>query len=155
MATWLLTKKNHDEHFFRFIRDDATETSTVLETRSMLRHDFAHYAVESIAGLKQSFFGMLNAGIDIDRFMDKKLPPPISHEALTTEMVSALLQSATSKDTTVSVLEERVVKGLETMGLQTPHYVTFENIKKMQLEFRLLFERWQVMKTGETMTLDW
>lgn len=157
MAKLILTKKSHTAHIFTFVRNDGTQTVTELETRSMLRHDFAHYVVESIAELRQSFFGMLESGIDIGQFLDKAAPLVIeAHaEGRVTESVVVQIQSETKKDVDAEVLCARIIEALTTMGQTIPTYLTAENIALMQQRFRLLYSEWQSMKTGESMTLVW
>src|SRR5262245_27424857 len=58
----LLRKISDSKHRLEIVRDDGSRESVELASRSFLLHDFLHYAVETRAGLKASFWGMLAAG---------------------------------------------------------------------------------------------
>jgi hypothetical protein len=53
------TRVSPDRHRFEYRRADGTGEAIEMETRSLLAHDLVHYAVESEAGLKGSFYGIL------------------------------------------------------------------------------------------------
>lgn len=66
----------------------------ILETRSLLVHDFAHWAVETALGVDAGFYGHLAAGIDLDA-LRAPLPDEAAHAALMDiERQVAMLQSA-------------------------------------------------------------
>lgn len=81
-------------------RDDASTLSCVRADGSRTwakvhpffpRHDLTHYAVESVLGLREAFFGLVASGWDLDAFArpgaTRRLPP----EALFAEQVVGLL----------------------------------------------------------------
>ncbi|MHC5065916.1 MAG: hypothetical protein ACYTG5_18295, partial [Planctomycetota bacterium] len=49
-------------------RDDGTVAMAQLRPGFGPEHDFAHYAVESVLGRKQSFFGLVAGGLSIQDF---------------------------------------------------------------------------------------
>ena len=57
-----LTKLSNSHHRFACLRRDGTGEAVELETRNFLLHDLIHFAVESEAGLKNSFYGLLARG---------------------------------------------------------------------------------------------
>ena len=57
--TLRFTRISPTHHRFEYRRADGTGEAVEVETRSLLFHDLLHYAVESEAGLKGSFFGIL------------------------------------------------------------------------------------------------
>ena len=66
----------------------------VLETRSLLVHDFAHWAVGTALGTDAGFYGHLAAGMDLDA-LRAPLPDDAAQEALMDiERQVAMLQSA-------------------------------------------------------------
>ncbi len=54
-----LTKISPTHHRFEYVRADGTGEKLELETKTFLYHDLLHFAVESEAGLKNSFYGLL------------------------------------------------------------------------------------------------
>ena len=89
-----LTRLTNERHRFEIVRDDGTRESHELETRSTMLHDLAHYAVETEAGLGDSFYGRLAQGV---AYEDLTVVPPTTPEVMQTEVVVALIQN-TFKD---------------------------------------------------------
>src|ERR1700685_949420 len=59
LLTLRFTRISPDRHRFEYRRADGTGEAIEMETRSLLTHDFVHYAVESEARLRGSFYGIL------------------------------------------------------------------------------------------------
>ena len=59
LLTLRFTRVSPTHHRFEYRRADGTGEAIEMETRSLLHHDLLHYAVESEAGLKGSFYGIL------------------------------------------------------------------------------------------------
>ena len=57
------TRCSPDRHRFEIVRADGSREGAELETRSVLLHDFVHYAVESEAGIDDGFYGLLARGL--------------------------------------------------------------------------------------------
>jgi len=53
------TRVSADEHRFEYLRPDGTGEAFDLETLGLLFHDLLHFAVETEAGLRGSFYGLL------------------------------------------------------------------------------------------------
>lgn len=78
-------KISDEEHAVRVIRKDGSKDSCVLNTRSFLRHDLSHYAVESELPLKRGYWGCVANGAalsggeftDSDIQLAEKLSAPI------------------------------------------------------------------------------
>ena len=62
-----LSKGNNKQDTLTCVRTDGSTTWTHLHP-NMFQHDLMHYAVESILGLQNSFFGQVANGIDISDF---------------------------------------------------------------------------------------
>lgn len=58
----IFTKISDEQHSVTVRRTDDSEDSTVLNSRSFLRHDLAHLAVESEVPLTKGFWGCVAAG---------------------------------------------------------------------------------------------
>ena len=61
----ILTKLSELEHQVKVIRPDGSTESATLPTREFLRHDFAHYAVESEVPVKLGYWGCVAAGASL------------------------------------------------------------------------------------------
>lgn len=61
-----LTKLSDERHRMSVVREDGTSEQRELDSRSFLRHDLAHYAVESALGLERGYWGSVAAGAPLD-----------------------------------------------------------------------------------------
>ncbi len=74
-------KISNERHALEIVREDGRSESAEFETKSVLIHDFLHYAVESAAGLTDGFWGALAAGKMMENFRNnasaqgETLPP--------------------------------------------------------------------------------
>ena len=57
--TLRFTRLSDDRHRFEYCRADGSGEAIEMESGSLLVHDLLHYAVESEAGLRGSFYGVL------------------------------------------------------------------------------------------------
>ncbi len=55
VLTLRFTKLSDERHRFEYRRPDGTGEAIEMETRSLLRHDLLHFALEREAGLRGSF----------------------------------------------------------------------------------------------------
>lgn len=54
------------QHRMCVLREAGQSIDAVLETRSLLLHDFAHYSLESVQRYHHGFFGLLAAGCSLE-----------------------------------------------------------------------------------------
>jgi len=89
---------NPTQHRFRVEREGREPIDVALETRSLLLHDLAHYAVEATEELAHGFYGLLAAGTSLESLRD---PDGLSREAFDALMLIerrvAMTQSAFKK----------------------------------------------------------
>ena len=85
------TRTKEDQLVLRMTRNDGSVTWSKIH-KGLEAHDVAHYAVESVLGLKNSFFGLIAKGASIQDFDDKDKIPLLPIEALQTEHLVNLLQ---------------------------------------------------------------
>jgi hypothetical protein len=84
-------KLDEHRHAFAVVRDGLPEVEAVLETRSFLVHDFAHFAVEQQAQLVDGFYGALARGLSFAELRDDVALPP-EHERWHAERLAARFQ---------------------------------------------------------------
>ena len=67
----------HDprRHRLRIARPPHAPVDTLLETRSLLLHDLAHFALESHHGWEHGFYGALAAGLDPADLREGRVAP--------------------------------------------------------------------------------
>ena len=93
MLTIRLTKLTSERHRIEFVRRDGSRDATELHTRSFLRHDLAHYAIESEAKLRHSFLGLIAAGKAYAEILDEQNP-----EAAATERIVLMLTKCVKEE---------------------------------------------------------
>lgn len=150
----------HGYHTLEIVPSDGVRELVTLESKTFLLHDFIHYSVESIAGLKNSFWGTLSRGVtmaDMGRRMDRDDPETMAklmgEEAAQTEMVVGPLTGVMLGRATPA----QVLRGIEELtkaqGTTVPSWLTEEFIFKVQEKMRHLLGHWNSLKKGEVMEL--
>src|SRR5262245_30191727 len=94
MLTIRLTKLTSVRHRMEFVRCDGSRDDAELYTRAFLRHDLAHFAVETEAKLRNSFFGLIAAGNSYCEIASK----PANPEAAQTERIVAMLTTCARQE---------------------------------------------------------
>ena len=72
------------------IRSDGSRTWSAVHAHFPV-HDITHFAVESVLGFSQAFFGLIAAGWSIDEFAERGAAARMPAEALIAELVVGLL----------------------------------------------------------------
>ena len=101
----------------------------VLETRSLLVHDFAHWAVETALEAGAGFYGHLAAGLSLEALREPLADPEAQAVLMDVERKVAMLQSAFRKG------RARDMLGADTL--------------------RRLDGAWRKTKQGEALTVTW
>ncbi|MES2953441.1 MAG: hypothetical protein V4674_02685 [Patescibacteria group bacterium] len=156
-----LTKLRYEEHTLELVRENGTREQAVLNTKTFLFHDFLHYCVETLADLRNSFWGSLAAGKalkELSMRMEDPSPEKIflasSTEAGTTEMVVGVLTGvvrggASAKDA-IAVLSNIA----SAKGEVVPAWCTEQLIEKVQNRMRELLGEWNSLPHEGSMTLE-
>jgi hypothetical protein len=61
----VLTKLSEASHRVEVLRLDGSTDAAVLDSRSFLRHDFAHFAVEAELPIRQGYWGQVAGGMPL------------------------------------------------------------------------------------------
>lgn len=140
------TRLNPTHHRFEAIRADGTRDEREFETKSLLLHDFVHFAVESEANLRGGFYGALASGAAYDA------PLPGS-EAMAIESVVGPLQGALKGEIDPGAFVTRHRAMQANMGSESPAWLTPELIAQALERLRQLQGQWRATPFGETMEL--
>ncbi len=128
------------EHAVEVHRDDGTSERVVLDTRSFLRHDLAHWAVEATMGWPQGVWGSVAAGGSLS---GDGLDGPDMGRA---ESLSGPVQTLMRTDAPVEAYREVLVRqGLDAEG----------RAEALHERVRQLRGHWQATRHGEAMVLRW
>jgi hypothetical protein len=90
----VLKKVSPTHHAFTMVFEGGGKETVELETKTYLYHDLLHFAVESEAGLSDSFYGRLLKGYRYDELSLPEMPTLASggdHEGLMTERIVGLM----------------------------------------------------------------
>jgi hypothetical protein len=151
--TLRLTKLSDERHRFEFHRADGTGESIELETRSFLIHDLVHYAVESEAGLRGSFYGILDK-IGGYEELSVNGGAALGGEIAITERVVGALQGALAQESLdAEAFVERVSEYLDLFEERSPRWFSPAFVLAVRERLRQLTGRWKATPFGETMEL--
>lgn len=151
-------KISNDQHRLTIERADGSFETAVLETKSLLLHDFIHLAVELEAGLKESFWGLVAAGNSFlalagkdemkSDFIDRT-------EVSVTEFVVGAMTGALQR----SVPPAELVEGMKNFFVASnqvfPVYLTPEFIERAFERLRHIRGAWNATAFGNVLTLEW
>lgn len=120
-----------------------------------ISHDLCHVAIETIVPLKNAFFGMVAAGVDINDF---DLPKEqrnfqLSEEAILAEHLVNLLTIEYSQGKMENFLD--VFSGIYEEHLDTKLYkiITEEKLEEIRTRFNELMHQWNALPENNTITL--
>ena len=124
-----------------------------METRSLLFHDLLHYAVETEAGLKGSFYGIL-AKIGGYEELSVAGGAALGGEvAITERVVGALTGALKAEALDPDAFLTQFAEFLEAYDERPPRWLTTAFVAAVKERMRQLEGRWQATPFGQTMDL--
>ena len=153
----LLRKISDQQHELAIVRErSGARESVVCETRSYLRHDLLHYAVEAEAGIEGGFWGSLARGRTLADMNDRTgmALAGDTAEIATVEKFVGVLSGAAKGLSTAEVMSVIERSGAAT-NAPPPAWLTESFVAAVQERLRGLLGAWKATPYGETMTLDW
>jgi hypothetical protein len=151
--TLRFTRLSATHHQFEYRRPDGSGEAIEVETRSLLPHDLVHYAIESEASLRGSFYGLL-AKVGGYQELTVKGGAALGGEVAITERVVGALQGALkTNDFDGEAFASAMAEYLELHDERPPRWLTPEFVKRVRERLRQLNGRWKATPFGETMEL--
>jgi hypothetical protein len=148
------TRLSPTDHRFEYRRLDGTGEALELETRSFLFHDLLHYALESEAQLKGSFYGIL-ARIGGYEELSVNGGAALGGELAITERVAGALTGALQDDgLDHDAFVESVTEYLDLFDERAPRWLTPALVLAVRELMRQLMARWDATAAGEAMDLS-
>ncbi len=145
------TKVGPDRHRFEIQRPDGTGEQVELETHSFLRHDLVHFALETEAGLRGSFYGLL---AKVGGYQELTLAgEALGGEAAQTESIVGPLQTALKGEIDAAAFVARIVELRQDVGYDPIRWLTPSLITRTAEAMRRLEGRWKATAFGDTMEL--
>jgi len=145
-------KTSHQEYTLECTRDNGSVTRVTLEAKSYLKHDMVHFVYEREAQLNDSFYGMVNAGCELESLTPQAMKTASidsSEEALTTEIIVGTLQGALVNETLPSDMNTRLADYIVLQGRSAPPHLTMDLLERVFKETKQLINRYAQLKTGE------
>jgi len=119
------------------------------------RHDLTHFAVETVLGQRNGFYGLLAAGWDLSDFGTPwprgKVPP----EADVSESIVGFLdiERATGERADADQLNELIATRCAERGCSAPAPITPEELQAVRRRRGELFAQWDAIPAGECLEL--
>lgn len=139
-----LTRLSPTQHRFEAIRADGSRETRELETKSLLRHDLVHFAVESEAGLQCGFYGRLARGEADD---------DLSSEASAIERIVGALQGASKGEVDPEDFISTFQAYERQLGAESAPWLTAELIGRVLARLRRLEGQWRATPFHHTLEL--
>ncbi len=146
-----LTKLSDQEHRFDYLAPGGARESLTLVTRSFLIHDLLHFAVESEAGLKDSFYGRLARAGGYLRLAEATAEDP--GEVGLTEMVVGGFTALAKGQTTPEGATAAVIQWMGALDREPPPWLTDAFAHAVAERLRRLMGEWKATPFGGVMEL--
>ena len=119
------------------------------------RHDLTHYAVETVLGHRQGFYGLVAAGWDLTDFGSPWPRGKIPVAANLSEMIVGFLdlERGTGEFGLADDLNEILERFTSENSLPTPQRLTEEDLARVRQKRGELFARWDAVKPGDALEL--
>ncbi len=156
--TLRFTRVSPTHHRFDYRRADGSGEAVEMETKSLLLHDLIHYAVESEAGLRGSFYGLLGK---IGGYEELRVAggAALDGEIAITERVVGALTAAFENDSLdgdtldAEAFVAQVTEFLDLYAERAPRWLTPAFVLAVRERLRQLTGRWKATPFGGTMEL--
>ncbi|HET9635521.1 MAG TPA: hypothetical protein VFP26_06270 [Gemmatimonadaceae bacterium] len=119
------------------------------------RHDLTHYAVETVLGHRQGFYGLVADGWDLTDFGTPWPRGRVPNESVLSEMIVGLLdlERATGQLVQSEDVNKRLRDFCGDNGLADPPLVTDDDLWKVRQRRGELFAMWEAVKPGDALEL--
>ena len=151
--TLRFTKLSDARHRFEYRRPDGSGEAIEMETRSLLSHDLLHYAVESEAGLRGSFYGILAKVGGYEELCVAGGTALGGEVAITERGVGALQGAMRDEGFDADAFAERMAEYLDLYGERPPRWLTPNVLTRVKERMRELLGRWKATPYGGTLEL--
>jgi hypothetical protein len=119
------------------------------------RHDLTHYAVETVLGHRQGFYGLVATGWDLSDFGNPWPRGRIPADAGLTEMIVGFLdlERGTGEIGLAQDLNEMLSQYCSENSLPPPAVLSDDDLNRVRQKRGELFARWEAVKPGDALEL--
>ncbi|MFL5564651.1 MAG: hypothetical protein ACJ77J_06105 [Gemmatimonadaceae bacterium] len=123
------------------------------QARFFPRHDLTHYAVESVLGIRNGFYGLVASGWDLSDFGTPWPRGRIPPEANIAEMIVGFLdrERAGSDRATADDLNAALASYRAETSLATDVVVTEDDLSRIRAKRAELFVQWAAIEPGDAL----
>ena len=151
--TLRFTRVSPTHHRFEYRRPDGAGEAIEMESGSFLFHDLLHYAVESEAGLRGSFYGILGKIGGYEELSVAGGAALGGEIAITERVVGALTGALQDEDLDAEAFVAQVTEYLDIYEERAPRWFTPTFMAAARERMVQLMDRWKATPFGETMEL--
>jgi hypothetical protein len=119
-------------------------------------HDLTHYAVESVLGFREAFYGLIASGWNIADFSGTGLQQRLPPQALLAETLVAFfdLERRTGERGDAEGFNEHLATHYAERRMTLPSFrITDDQIASIRASTAELFDHWDALPPGETLEL--
>jgi len=152
------TKIDPTRHRFEIVRSNRASEQALLETKSLMPHDLIHFAYESAAGRRESFFGKLASGTTLEEFNDRAImsdPKNLGAEMITTERITGPLSAYLLEQIDERTFFLGLKNAFDATGDAVPADVTPDLLLAIKARYRSLIGEWNSLPHHKTMEIEW
>ena len=153
MLTVRVQKISPTHHTLEYEREDGSSEKKEFESKSLLMHDFIHFALESEAHLKNGFFGLLDQGYSYDELSNKEPSDFPKEEGMEVEMVVGPFTGIVKESVAVADLIHFLERIFEAHGKQLPLWITRQLLERAHKRYKRVVGEWNSLEFGETLEL--
>ena len=152
--TLRFTRISPTHHRFEYRRPDGSGEAVAMEARNLLFHDLLHYAVESEAGLRGSFYGILGRIGGYEELAVAGGAALGGEVAITERVVGALTGALHADDLDDAAFVAQASEFLDVYDERAPRWFTPAFVVAVRERMRQLLGRWNATPFGETLELE-
>jgi hypothetical protein len=119
-------------------------------------HDLTHFAVETVLGYRDGFFGLLAQGWEVEDTTGKGARGPLPPEALEVETLVGALDAERASGVLFTEAEFNEMAALQASngGRPAPRCLSDAEIQAVRKRRSELFRQWQEVKEGSELVLE-
>lgn len=148
------TKNTAAEHSITYRRDDGSVT-WMRASLYFIRHDLSHYAIETTLGYRTAFMGMINAGMGIRDFEDRKkrLSMHVTDEAWYAESMANIFMMELAQGRVEDFNQVAAAAFAEMKLPVPPPRLTLAEGDEIRRRLQELITQWQQVPEKESLLL--
>jgi hypothetical protein len=154
-----ITKRRDGSGVLCCVRADGSLTWQKQERQAAFfaLHDLTHFAVESTLGFRQGFYGLIEAGWDIDDTTGLGTRGQLPGEALEVEYFVASFDAERASGTTWTADEfnKHAAIHAAASGRTGPRLLTGEDLARVRARRVELFREWFALAAGQTLDVGY